>query len=142
MRAIERSFPSLGNTIKVGFYTRRRNTKFKSKFIIAILLVVIQFVFLNTPISKGEDEMSLAMKSSQLFLDECPEFQNGALIEPKIFQNLSGEDIAYMFNVTRKGTPLGFIIVGNSKYGYNVLEATNSLFLSLPSILEVKTQIT
>lgn len=86
--------------------------------------------------------MGLVMKSGQLFLDEYPEFQNGALIEPKIFQNLSGENIAYMFNAERKGILLGFIIVGNSKYGYNVLDTVSPFLLSIPSILEVKTQIT
>jgi len=117
--------------------------KFKSKFIIVILLVIIvQFMSLGVPISKGEDEMSLAMKSGQSFLDECPDFQGATLIEPKIFQNLSGENIAYMYNVVRKGQPLGFIVVGNTAYGYNVLEATVSpLPLSIPSISQAKTQI-
>ncbi len=115
----------------------------KYKFIVVILLlIIVQLMSLGVPISKGEDETNSAMKSGQLFLEECPDFQGGTLIEPKVFQNLDGENIAYMYNIVRKGKPLGFIVVGNAAYGYNVLEATVApLLLSIPSISQVKTQI-
>lgn len=118
------------------------------KKILVIVLAVVLALSLSltgaTFAAGGKNEVALAQKSGQAWLDstvEPLEWIGARLTTPQVCYDLKGKTNAYMFTIENSGQVVGHIIVGSSAYGYPVFEAADCPPPSIPSADEVKSTL-
>ncbi len=91
-------------------------------------------------------EAKIVQAAGEKFIAEAaestsPEWEGVELLNSTAYHDLQGSVIGYMFTISKKGKTLGYIMVGNSQYNYDVLEAAETIPPSSPNEEEIKSII-
>lgn len=112
------------------------------------LAVILTLTLLLTSLAfaaGGKKEVTLAQEAGQAWLDSTVELTGeplkwiGAhLTTQQVCCDLKGKPNAYLFAIENDGEVVGYTIIGNSDYGYPMLEAADCPPPSIPSGAEAK----
>jgi len=99
---------------------------------------------LNTaPVEAQQDDLKICKESGEEFVSESlettsPEWEGAELVNGTAYHDLQGNVISYVFGVAKDGKSIGYLVVGNSCYNYNVIEAAETTPPIIPNEDEAK----
>jgi len=105
------------------------------------LVVILTLLLFPTAVLASSDQgIETAQKAAQTWLDrtaaanpELPQWNGAKVTSPQPYESLGGEVNAYMFGIAGEKSIVGYVLVGSSLYGYDVLEAGTAAPPAVPS---------
>ena len=118
--------------------------KKRTYFGTAILIMLSLILLVPSAVSATGNDINVAEKSCENFVNNVgieafPQWQGSTITDGITLFDLQGNEMGYLFNIYKAGKVLGKIVVGNSLYNYNVLEANDGNPITMPSDADAKT---